>query len=153
MSDNYHQLARTIERMHRRYLDVLKKQLDELEVDDINAAQALMLSNLEDKETSVQQLVERGNYLGANVSYNIKKLVQADYVAQKRAPRDRRAVRMTLTDKGRELRARLYEREADHAKAAIGTGGIPRKDFDTALETLRRVESYWTDMLRYPSIG
>ena len=62
---------------------------------------------------------------------------------------DRRSVRVRLTEKGRGIRdivAQLFERHADgmQDKGVIGLDGI-----DQITSSLRRVERYWTDQIRY----
>src|SRR3954469_5485654 len=64
----------------------------------------------------VGELTQRGCYLGSNVSYNLKKMVENSYVEQARSPHDRRSVHVRLTAKGRGLRDRLAEMHARHAE-------------------------------------
>lgn len=148
MNDAYLQLTRTVERLHRRFLDVLRFDLQKLGIDDINAVQALMLTNLEAKDTTIRDLVQRGYYLGSNASYNIKHLVSAGYVEQERALRDKRTVYVRLTDKGRELCTKLNQLETTHADA-LAPNPAAQKDIDTANELLKRLERIWSDHLRY----
>src|SRR5712675_668813 len=68
-----------VERLHRRLLDVIKDEFDRRGRADINSVQALLLYNIGDKELTAGELRTRGYYLGSNVSYNLKKLVDALY--------------------------------------------------------------------------
>jgi DNA-binding MarR family transcriptional regulator len=90
-----------VERLHRRLLDVIKDEFDRRGRSDVNAVQALLLYNISDKEMTAGELRTRGYYLGSNVSYNVKKLVEDGYLHHARSRIDRRAVRISLTDKGR----------------------------------------------------
>ena len=65
-----------VERLHRRLLDVIKDEFDRRGRSDINSVQALLLYNIGDKELTAGELRTRGYYLGSNVSYNLKKLVE-----------------------------------------------------------------------------
>jgi len=65
-----------VERLHRRLLDVIKDEFDRRGRADINSVQALLLYNIGDKELTAGELRTRGYYLGSNVSYNLKKLVE-----------------------------------------------------------------------------
>ena len=65
--------------------------------------QALLFYNIADKELTAGELRTRGYYLGSNVSYKVKKLVETGYLHHARSRIDRRAVRISLTDKGREI--------------------------------------------------
>lgn len=147
----YIQLTRMIERLHRRFLDVLRFELDRCGIDDINPAQALMLTKIEGREVSVRDIVERGYYLGSNASYNIRQLVQCGYVEQERSTHDRRSLRVRLTDKGRDLCAKINDFEKGQARAVTGDPEA-LKDLDAAARTLRRLESAWADYLSYQEL-
>ena len=49
--------------------------------------QALLLFNVGDQELTAGELRTRGHYLGSNVSYNLKKLVESGYVHHERSPK------------------------------------------------------------------
>jgi DNA-binding MarR family transcriptional regulator len=143
----YALLPRLIERMHRRYLDVLRFELTRMGVDDLNPVQMMQLLNI-DEEVSVQELVDRGHYVGSSAFYNIKKLVQSGYIEQSRSPSDRRAVRVRLTKKAHDLCARLREQQNALATsfAKLDEKGT---DIEGAYKTLRTLERSWDDYLRY----
>src|SRR6201992_1373639 len=92
-----------VERLHRRLLDVIKDEFDRRGRSDINSVQALLLYNIGDKELTAGELRTRGYYLGSNVSYNVKKLVEMGYLHHARSRIDRRSVRISLTDKGKDI--------------------------------------------------
>lgn len=138
-----------IERLHRQLLDVIKDDLERSGQTDINAVQALLLFNIGDSELTAGELRSRGHYLGSNVSYNLKKLVEADYIFHKRSESDRRSVRVSLTPQGRDVCDRiaaLYER---HTKSISEIGGVTSDDLETIIVTLGRLERFWTDQVRY----
>jgi DNA-binding MarR family transcriptional regulator len=146
-SSAYALLPRLIERMHRRYLDVLRFELTRMGVDDLNPVQMMQLLNI-DEEVSVQELVDRGHYVGSSAFYNIKKLVQTGYIEQSRSPSDRRAVRVKLTKKAHELCARLREQQ-DALAASFAKIDEKGTDVEGAYKTLRSLERSWDDYLRY----
>lgn len=138
-----------IERLHRQLLDVIKDDLERNGQSDINAVQALLLFNIGDSELTAGELRSRGHYLGSNVSYNLKKLVEADYIFHKRSESDRRSVRVSLTPQGRvvcERIAALYER---HTRSISEVGGVTSEDLENIIITLGRLERFWTDQVRY----
>src|SRR2546428_9285053 len=92
-----------VERLHRRLLDVIKDEFDRRGRADINSVQALLLYNIGDKELTAGELRTRGYYLGSNVSYNLKKLVELGFLDHQRSRIDRRSVRIKLTEDGREV--------------------------------------------------
>src|ERR1700681_512133 len=100
----YLEALRLVERLHRRLLDVIKDEFDRRGRSDVNSVQALLLYNISDKELTAGELRTRGYYLGSNVSYNLKKLVEMGYLHHQRSRVDRRSVRISLTDKGGEVR-------------------------------------------------
>ncbi len=148
----YFDITRLIERLHRRFLDVIRAELDHLGVDDINAVQSLILANVNDEEITVRDLIKRGYYLGSNASYNIKKLVEAGYLEQERSPHDRRSVRIRLSQKGLALCSSVQELQQSHADALInGPGGS--KDLEGACSVLRKLERRWSDYVQFGQPG
>ena len=90
-----------VERLHRLLLDVVKDEFERLGIIDINSVQALLLFNIGNAELTAGELRSRGYYLGSNVSYNLKKLVDLGFINHQRSRIDRRSVRVSLTPKGR----------------------------------------------------
>jgi DNA-binding MarR family transcriptional regulator len=138
-----------IERLHRLLLDVIKDEFERLGLLDVNPVQALLLFNVGDNEVTAGELKTRGYYQGSNVSYNLKKLVEAGYMHHQRCEIDRRAVRIRLTDKGRRIReavATLFER---HAADLLERGQLDGDRSAALADNLRRVERYWTEQIRY----
>lgn len=138
-----------VERLHRRLLDVIKDEFDRVGRDDVNAVQALLLFNIGGAELTAGELRTRGYYLGSNVSYNLKKLVEGGYVRHERSRVDRRSVRVSLTDKGREIAVivdRLYDRQL---RSIEQVGGIGKGEFQSINKSLQRLERFWTDQILY----
>src|SRR5215472_15137129 len=79
-----------IERLHRLLLDVIKDEFERLGRSDVNGVQALLLYNIGDAELTAGELTGRGYYLGSNVSYNLKKLVEMGFLHHQRSRMDRR---------------------------------------------------------------
>jgi DNA-binding MarR family transcriptional regulator len=142
MLEGYLTVISLIERLHRHFLDVVKLELDRSGIRDINNVQSLMLFNLGDAEMTVGELTLRGCYLGSNVSYNLKKLVENGYVEQARSPHDRRSVHVRLAPKGRDLCGRLAEMHRRHAEDLPQTA-ISGPDLEQTAATLRRLERFW----------
>ena len=138
-----------VERLHRRLLDVIKDEFDRRGRSDINSVQALLLYNIGDSELTAGELRTRGYYLGSNVSYNVKKLVEMGYLHHARSRVDRRSVRISLTERGRQVHdvvATLYDK---HARTIEPIGGISGDDFTRLNQALIRLERFWTDQIRY----
>jgi DNA-binding MarR family transcriptional regulator len=138
-----------VERLHRQLLDVIKDELDRRGERVVNSVQALLLFNIGDQELTAGELRTRGHYLGSNVSYNLKKLVESGYIHHERSDVDRRSVHVSLTDKGREIRevvTKLFDRHLDSIEAV---GNVSAQDFDDLNTSLRRLERFWLDQVRY----
>jgi DNA-binding MarR family transcriptional regulator len=138
-----------VERLHRLLLDVIKDEFERLGRVDVNSVQALLLYNIGDAELTAGELTSRGYYLGSNVSYNLKKLVDAGYIDHQRSATDRRSVRVSLTEKGQEVCKvvnGLFQRQL---RSLEQVGGIGTDDLEVLNKALIRLERFWTDQVRY----
>ena len=138
-----------VERLHRQLLDVIKDELDRRNERVVNSVQALLLFNIGDQELTAGELRTRGHYLGSNVSYNLKKLVEGGYINHVRSESDRRSVRVSLTDKGKDIRkivASLFDR---HVHLVEPAGGLQVSEFVHLNRSLQRLERFWMDQVRY----
>jgi DNA-binding MarR family transcriptional regulator len=138
-----------VERLHRRLLDVIKDEFDRRGRSDINSVQALLLYNIGDKELTAGELRTRGYYLGSNVSYNLKKLVEMAFLDHQRSRVDRRSVRIKVTEKGREVRDIIEGLYQKHVRTIEQVGGINAEEFSTLNKSLHRLERFWTDQILY----
>ncbi len=138
-----------VERLHRLLLDVIKDEFERLGLLDINAVQALLLFNISDHEVTAGELKTRGYYQGSNVSYNLKKLVEAGYMHHQRCEVDRRAVRVRLTERGQEVRRIVGELFRRHAEGIADRGLIASQRLGQINTDLRRMERYWSEQIRY----
>lgn len=148
MRQPYYDSILLIERLHRHFLEVLKTELDRLGIQDINNVQSLILYNIGDDELTVGELTARGYYLGSNVSYNVKKMVENGYLGQERSPHDRRSVRVRLSDKGLSLRDKIsamFERQI----VSLEKAGLDGDELARANDTMRKLERFWTSTLDY----
>jgi DNA-binding MarR family transcriptional regulator len=139
----YYESFSLIERLHRHFLDVVKVELEKHGIQDINNVQAMILYSIGDEDLTVGELTLRGYYLGSNVSYNVKKLVETDYLLQERSVHDKRAIRLKLTDKAVKLGAILSGAYERHVKA-IGNFQIAEGDLKQMNDTLKKIERFWT---------
>lgn len=145
----YMEALTLIERLHRRLLDVIKDDFERSGEKDVNPVQALLLFNISDAELTAGELKTRGHYQGSNVSYNLKKLVEAGYVNHERSNADKRSVRVSLTPKGLAVRARIdsmYNRQLQAIEEVVG---FSVDEFERMNKALTRLERYWTDQILY----
>jgi len=144
----YVDLAKTIERLHRRFLDVVRAELTRLGYRDLTAVQAMLLTNIGDEEIVIRDLIERGYYQGSNVSYNMKKLVDGGYIEQRRAEHDKRSVRIKQTDKSRDICEKIKDLEGRNANALVEEG-LTTEEVEQVQRTLKRLERVWGDYIHY----
>jgi DNA-binding MarR family transcriptional regulator len=147
--NSYLETLALVERLHRLLLDVVKDEFERLGIIDINSVQALLLFNVGDNEVTAGELKTRGYYQGSNVSYNLKKLVECGYMHHQRCEVDRRAVRVRLTEKGRHIRAIIAELFQRHAAGILSREVLAGMRLADINASLRRMERYWTEQIRY----
>jgi DNA-binding MarR family transcriptional regulator len=147
-------LPRLIERMHRRYLDVVRIELTQHGFHDISPVQAVMLGTIGggsgNEEISVRDLIERGYYLGSNASYNLKNLVDGGYVDRQASVRDRRSARLKLSAKGRDILGILAKLNLSMAENLVKNEG---HEIEVTYQTLRHFERRWTEAIRSESLS
>ncbi len=142
MKQVYTESILLIERLHRRFLDVVKAELDRLKIDDVNNVQTLILYNISGEQLTIGELTNRGYYLGSNVSYNVKKLVENGYLVQEKAPHDKRSTRIKLSEKAVNLCKRvdaLYQRNIDTLSKET-----TEPELSNLNKTLTQLENFWT---------
>lgn len=138
-----------VERLHRLLLDVIKDEFERLAILEINSVQALLLFNIGENEVTAGELKSRGYYQGSNVSYNLKKLVELGYMHHQRSEIDRRSVRVRLTEKGRRVRGQLADLFGKHAEGLAKRGLVDAGGMEQMNTSLKRMERYWTEQIRY----
>lgn len=144
----YLELTRLIERLHRRFLDLIRAELNRLGIRDINSVQALLLANIGDEQIAIRDLVERGYYQGSNVSYNIKKLAEMGYLDQERSTHDRRSVSIRLTEKALNVVGHIRDLEKKIA-GQLDDENFGTAEIDNVCQALRRIERTWSDYVHY----
>ena len=149
LSRVYLETLNLVERLHRQLLDVIKDELDRRDEREINSVQALLLFNIGDQELTAGELRSRGHYLGSNVSYNLKKLVEAGYIHHERSEVDRRSVLVRLTRKGEAVRDMLHELFNRHLGSLEAVGNVAQGDFESMNTSLKRLERFWIDQVRF----
>src|SRR6266704_2311009 len=60
MTNSYLNIIELLPQIHRRFMDVIKKDLEGLRIQDINNVQSIMLFNIGDTALSVGELTLRG---------------------------------------------------------------------------------------------
>jgi len=145
----YLQLLHLVERLHRQLLDVIKDELERLGQTDINSVQALLLYNIGDAELTPGELRSRGHYLGSNVSYNLKQLIDKGYIRDQRSDTDKRSKRVSLTAGGIHVRDKLEELFQRQLASVEQVGGVSVDLIEQTNKSLQRLERFWADQIRF----
>jgi DNA-binding MarR family transcriptional regulator len=143
VKDKYLELIGLIERLHRQCLEVIKSDLDRQGIRDLNNVQALILFNIGEEELSIGELTQRGYYLGSNVSYNVKKMVENGYLIQERSPHDRRSFLVRAAEKGVSVYRNLSALFDQHS-TQLNDIQLSNEALDSANHALRRVQQFWS---------
>ncbi len=138
-----------IERLHKLLLDVIKDEFERLGRSDVNSVQAYLIYHIGDDVLSAGELRSRGYYLGSNVSYNLKKLVNGGFLSYERSSKDRRSVRIRLTEKGLEICQIVDRLFARHLRSLEQVGGLAPEDLKRLNRSLQQLERFWSDQIRY----
>ncbi|WP_231159087.1 winged helix DNA-binding protein [Candidatus Gromoviella agglomerans] len=127
-------------RINKLFLDVLKFELDKMNITDITSVQAVILYNIGRSKLSVGDIISKGYYIGSNVSYNIKKMIDAQYILQEISEYDKRINQIQLTEKGMDLYEKIHEKII---KYGLGKEGIKvqSNDIESTFKKMYVIES------------
>ena len=142
MKDVYFETVMLIERLHRLFLEVIKGELDKMGLLDISNVQCFILYNIGKNRLSVGEISNRGYYLGSNVTYNLKKMVENGYILQEQSPHDRRSSHIHLSQKGLDLYDKIDALLRDHTKN-MRHNGLMEQEIKSMRALLQRLEAFW----------
>lgn len=151
MTTPYYDAIQHIERLHRYFLDVVKVEIDRKGIQDVNNVQAMILYNIGYDEMTVGELTLRGYYLGSNVSYNVKKMVENGYLEQERSVHDKRSIRVKLTDKGKGLYEILNAMFKRHEQKIEGTD-LSAERLQEVTKTMQMLERFWNSQTQFTGL-
>jgi DNA-binding MarR family transcriptional regulator len=145
--DSYLETIRLTERLHRQFLEVVKNELEKLGINDLNNVQSLILFNIGKNEYTVGELTARGYYLGSNVSYNVRRMVENGYLVQERSTHDRRSVHVRLTPKALAVWDKLdamFDRQVSALTASEAADAL-----ESANGAYKRLERFWMQLTEF----
>ncbi|MBY7649249.1 MAG: MarR family transcriptional regulator [Candidatus Liberibacter europaeus] len=145
----YIECLRLVERLHRSLLDVTRDDFERRGRSDINAVQAILLFNIGDSELNAGELRSRGYYLGSNVSYNLKKLIDLGFIQHQKSRVDKRSIRISLTASGKEVAQAISNLYKRHIESIGKIGGLSVDDFIAMNKLLQRLDRFWGDQIAY----
>ena len=143
MKEVYFETIMLIERLHRLFLEVIKGELDRIALHDINNVQCFILYNIGENRLTVGEVSNRGYYLGSNVTYNLKKMVENGYIDQEQSPHDKRSHHIRLSSKGLALYEKIDAIFKEHTKN-MRHNGVTETDIKSLKALLQRIEAFWS---------
>ena len=111
----------------------------------------MILYNIGHDELTVGELTIRGYYLGSNVSYNVKKMVENGYLIQERSVHDKRSIRVKLSDKGKELCELITAMFQRHNEKIAGTE-LSGERLQELNKTMHMLERFWASQSSFSGI-
>ena len=142
MKEAYFDMIMYIERLHHLFFEVIKSELDRQKIKDINNVQCFILYNIGPNQMIVGEITSRGYYMGSNVTYNLKKMIESGYIIQEPSVHDRRSSQIKLSQKGLVLYERLdtiFTQQTQNLKH----NNIQQSDLESVSKNLAKLESFW----------
>lgn len=136
-----------IQRLHRLFLELIKIELLRMEIKDISNVQSMLLYNIGMQKVTIGDLEKYGYYLGSNVTYNLRKMVQNGYVIQETNPCDLRCSYVSLSEKGSTLYEELSELFKIHEKE-LKKEGVDSSSLLIGIEILAHIEKFLHNFLK-----
>ena len=146
MKESYFESVVRIERLHRLFLEIVRVELERMQVKDINSVQCLILYNIGREQVTIGELTGRGYYLGSNVSYNLSKMIKNQYLIHEQSNHDRRISNVRLSEKGLALCAKIDELFKKHAKE-LEQNGIGSNQLNNLVNIFNGLEGFWKSLL------
>ena len=142
MKEAYFDAVMTIERLHRLFLDVIKAELDRMQIQDISNIQCFILYNIAENQLTVGEVTNRGYYLGSNVTYNLKKMLENGYLVQEQSIHDKRSSHVRLSTKGLKLFQNFDSILEQHTRN-MKHNSLNDQDLKILKSSLQKLESFW----------
>ncbi|HYH22214.1 MAG TPA: winged helix DNA-binding protein [Azospirillum sp.] len=142
----YLEIPRLVERMHRRFLDVLRTEMTRMGVDDVTPAGMMILLGIPEAGSSVRDLTARCNQIGSQATYTLRQLIDAGYVERAASRRDRRLATLRLSAKGQEAIRHLRRMAGSLAQDLLGDPDA-RQSLAEAHKFLRRLDQQWSGFI------
>lgn len=152
MKEVYFDSIVLIERLHRLFLEVIKAELDKLQIQDLNNIQCFILYNIGENKLTVGEITNRGYYLGSNVTYNLKKMVEKGYLVQEQSLHDRRSSHICLSTKGLDLYKKFETLFANQSNS-LANNGLALEQVQELSGLLTKLESFWSFLITHDHRG
>ncbi|USO01364.1 MAG: winged helix DNA-binding protein [Alphaproteobacteria bacterium] len=148
MKQTYINIIANIEKLHRLSLEVIKAYLDRQNIHDINNVQCFILYNIGEARLTVGEISNRGYYMGSNVTYNLKKMIESGYIDQEQSDHDRRSSHVKLSPKGMAFYKNFEKLFELHIKN-LATNGVTEESLKNLLKNLHKLEAFWGFMVMH----
>ncbi len=136
------------------FMEIIRLEIERIGVYNLTAAQYIILQHLGNDRIPVGDLSLRSSYFGTNISYNVRKMVENEYIIQEKSQHDQRTHYVSISPKSKELIAKIDQALDEHGDL-LHKYGIDRKYFEEILSSIGKVDDFWTYTLssRYRGSG
>ncbi len=148
MKRTYIDTIALMEKLHRLFLEVIKAYLERKDIQDINNVQCFILYNIGDARLTVGEISNRGYYMGSNVTYNLKKMIENGYIDQEQSAHDRRSSHVKLSAKGLKFYKGFEELFDLHVKN-LNANGLTEDSLSDLFKKLQKLEGFWSFMVTH----
>lgn len=148
MKRTYIDTIALMEKLHRLFLEVIKAYLERKHIQDINNVQCFILYNIGAARLTVGEISNRGYYMGSNVTYNLKKMIENGYIDQEQSAHDRRSSHVKLSAKGLAFYKGFEELFDLHVKN-LNTNGLTDDSMRDLYKKLQKLEGFWSFMVTH----
>ena len=135
-------------RLHAVFMEIVRLELEKIKITDISPSQYMILHHLGDDKLPIGDLSFRSHYVGTNISYNIKKMLENEYVLQTKAPHDQRTHYISASSKGKLLIGKIDKAFFDHGNM-LEKYGIQKQELMETLSFLSKIDDFWTYTLSH----
>lgn len=135
-------------RMNAIFMEIIRFELERVSVYNLTAAQYMILHHLKDGKIPIGDIPSRSHYFGTNISYNVKKMVEAEYLHQEKAKHDQRTHYVFISEKSKKLLVKMDIALEEHAELLVKYG-ISKEDIKNALNLISKIDDFWTYTLAH----
>ena len=130
-------------RINSVFMEIVRLEIERIGVYNLTANQYMILQHLGNDRIPVGDLSLRSSYLGTNISYNVRKMVESGYLIQEKSEHDQRTHYVSLSEKSKEVIEKMDHALDEHGEL-LKKYGIDRNYFEEVLSQIGKIDDFWT---------
>ncbi len=138
----YIDALKSLDKVYRCFLKNLKLHLSANGYKHINPTQALILYHIGPRTIKATELVSQEFYSGSNASYNIRQMIDHQYLISYPCDNDGRVVFLSVTSKGLEVCSFMTSLFTTH-QDQLALCGIHKECWDQILAYASQILRFW----------